>query len=341
MPDARPNLARLLSAAAAVAIAAPALAQEVNIYSSRHYDSDDRLYEAFTEATGISVNRLEGEADELIARMQAEGENSPADVFMTVDAGRIWIADQAGLLQPVLSDVLVERIPEFLRHPDGHWFGISQRARLIFYSKERVENPPLTYEAIAEPQYEDRVCIRSSSNIYNLSLMSAMIHHHGPDAAGEWAEGLLGNLARDPAGGDTDQLTGIVSGECDIAVANSYYFLRALNSEVDGLTGHTDEIGWVFPNQSTTGTHVNVAAVGVAAHAPHRDNAVAFLEFLTTPEAQEFLANQNNEYPAVPGVSLGSGTAELGLFRQDTLNLSVLGENQPEAQRIFNEVGFP
>jgi iron(III) transport system substrate-binding protein len=324
-----------------LALALPALAQEVNIYSSRHYDTDDALYQAFTEATGIKVNRIEGEADELIARIKAEGANSPADIILTVDAGRIWIADEEGLLQPVSSEVLETRLPDHLRHPQGHWFGLSQRARIIFYARDRVENPPQTYEALADPQYEGRICIRSATNIYNLSLMSAMIDHLGEDGARDWATGLLNNLARPPAGGDTDQLKGLVSGECDIAVANTYYFLRALNEQVDGLTGSTDNIGWVWPNQDTTGAHVNIAAAGVAANAPNRDNAVAFLEFLTEEASQIHFANQNYEYPAVPGVPIGEGPASLGEFRADTLNLAILGENQPLAQQIFNEIGFP
>jgi len=341
MQTIRRGYAALIGAGVALALALPAWAQEVNVYSSRHYDTDDALYQQFTEATGITVNRIEGEADELIARIKAEGANSPADIFLTVDAGRIWLADREGLLQPVASEVLETRIPEFLRHPEGHWFGFSQRARLIFYARDRVANPPLTYAALADPAYQGQICIRSASNVYNLSLMSAIIDHEGEDAARDWAKGLLDNLARPPAGGDTDQLLGLVSGECDIAVANSYYFLRAVTSEVEGLTGKTDAIGWVFPNQSTTGAHVNIAAAGVAVNAPNKENAVKFLEFLTTPEAQQHFAEQNNEYPAVPGVPLSEGPAHLGLFRQDTLNLKVLGENQPKAQAIFNEIGFP
>jgi len=334
------TLAALLGTAIAASTLTAAQAQEVNIYSSRHYDNDEELYAGFTEATGIAVNRIEGDADELIARMQAEGANSPADVFLTVDAGRIWLADQAGLLQPVDSEVLNARIPAHLRHPDGHWFGISQRARIIFYNAETVENPPLTYEDLADPQYEGMVCIRSGTNIYNLSLLSSIIDANGEEAAREWAAAVRGNMARDPAGGDTDQLKGIVSGECDIAVTNTYYFLRALDGGVDGLSGSTDMIGWVFPNQSDRGAHVNVAAAGVAVNAPNQEEAVAFLEYLTTPEAQAYFANMNNEYAAVPGVGLAENPASLGLFRSDDLNLSVLGENQPLAQTIFNEVGW-
>ncbi|MGY3439309.1 MULTISPECIES: extracellular solute-binding protein [unclassified Marinovum] len=313
---------------------------EVNIYSSRHYDKDDALYEAFTDKTGIAVNRIEASADELLARLTAEGVNSPADVFLTVDAGRIWRADEAGLLQAVESDTLNQRIPAHLRHPEGNWFGFSQRARIIFYDKNDVTDPPQTYEDLADPAYEGQICIRSSSNVYNQSLMASMIDAHGEEAAKEWAAGVVSNMARDPQGGDTDQLRGIVSGECEIVVANTYYFLRALEGGVDGLSESIDSIGWVFPNQSDRGAHVNVAAAGVAAHAPNVDNAVAFLEYLATDEAQSFFANQNNEYAAVPGIALAEIPARLGLFRSDGLNLAVLGEQNPTAQKLFNEAGW-
>ncbi len=337
-----PRILAVLAAGVSFGLAAGAMAQEVNIYSSRHYDNDEQLYQMFTDATGIEVNLIEGSADELIARMKAEGVNSPADVFITVDAGRIWLADREGLLQPAGSQELDARVPEHLRHPDGHWYGISERARLIFYNKDRLETPPQTYEALADPEYKGKVCIRSSSNMYNLSLMSAIIEHDGPEAAKAWAQGVLDNLARQPEGGDTDQLKGLVSGACDVAVANSYYFARAKAEPVEGLSAEQiGEIGFVTPNQDTTGTHVNVAAAGVAAHAPHKDAAVAFLEYLTTDEAQEFFANQNHEFPVVEGVELGPIAGEYGDFKRDTLNLTVLGTNQPQAQEIFNEVGFP
>lgn len=330
----------LLLGATILASTATAYAQEVNIYSSRHYDGDEQLYQGFTDATGITVNRIEGNADELLARMQAEGDNSPADVILTVDAGRIWRADEAGLLQPVVSDYLDERIPAHLQHPENHWFGFSQRVRVIFYDKDDVANPPQTYEDLASPEYEGMICIRSSSNVYNQSLLASIIDADGEDAAAEWASGIVSNMARAPQGGDTDQLRGIVSGECDIAVANTYYFLRALDGGVDGLSGETDGIGWVFPNQSDRGTHVNVAAAGVAAHAPNQENAVAFLEYLATDEAQSYFANQNNEYSAVPGLPMSANSASMGLFLMDDLNLSVLGENTPLAQQVFNQAGW-
>mgnify|MGYP005850522153 CR=1 FL=1 len=335
------KLKTLLHSVAAIAVATPALA-EVNIYSSRHYDSDDVLFERFEEETGITVNRIEGKSDELIARMQAEGANSPADIFLTVDAGRMWRADQAGLLAPVDSEVLDARIPDFLSHPNGHWFGMSQRARIIFYSKERVKNPPQTYEALADDAYDGQICIRSSTNVYNQSLLASIIEVHGEKAAQDWAAGVRENMARDPQGGDTDQLRGILSGECDIAVTNTYYYLRGVMSDVDGLTGRTDELAWVWPNQNGRGAHTNVAAMALTANAPHPDDAVAFMEFMTSDFAQNHFASQNNEYPAVPGVPLNEAVAQLGFFIPDnTTGAASYGENAPKAQEIFNAVDWP
>ncbi|MEO1331019.1 MAG: Fe(3+) ABC transporter substrate-binding protein [Pseudomonadota bacterium] len=342
-------LTKHLRQAAAIALAATALGAspiaasaqgELNLYSSRHYDTDERLYSGFEEATGIKINRIEAGADELIERIRAEGANSPADVLLTVDAGRIWRADQAGLLAPIESETLNTRIPQHLRHPGGHWFGFSQRARIIFYDPERVPNPPRTYEALADPQYKGLVCARSSSNIYMLSLMASIIAHKGEEAATAWGEGLLANLARDPQGGDTDQLRGIVSGECGIALSNTYYFARALRTEVDGLSDGIDKIAWTFPNQSDRGAHVNISVGGVVKTAPNRENAIKFLEYLTSREAQEYFSAGNDEYPAVPGVGLSPSVAELGLFRQDPINLAAYGENQAKAQAIYDVIGY-
>lgn len=341
MPTTRTHRRLLIALALSTLIAAPAAAQGVvNLYSSRHYDTDERLYSDFTAATGIEVNRIEAGADELIERMRAEGANSPADILITVDAGRMWRAKQAGLLQPVDSAVLERRIPAHLQDPDNQWFAFSQRARVIFYDKARVDAPPLTYADLADPKFKGMVCTRSASNIYSLSLLAAQIEHLGPEGAQTWAEGLWSNRARDPNGGDTDQLRAIVSGECAISVSNTYYFARALRTEVSGLSSDTARIGWVFPDQSGAGTHVNVSAAGVAANAPNRDNAVKFLEYLASDQAQEYFSAGNDEYPAVSGVALSPSVAQLGLFRADNLNLALLGENQPRAQMIYDAIGF-
>lgn len=341
-PFARLAFARLaLACALAAAVAAPATADGVvNLYSARHYDTDEALYAEFEKATGITVNRIEADAEELFERIKAEGANSPADVFLTVDAGRIARAADAGLFAPVDSETLDRRIPAYLRHPDNLWFSFSQRVRMIFFDRETVDRPPQTYEDLADPRYRGMICIRSSSNIYNLSLMASMIAHHGEAAAKQWAEGLKANLARAPKGGDTDQLKGVVSGECPIAVANHYYFLRGLTGDVSGLTEGIARIGWVFPNQGDRGAHVNVSGAGVLKTAPNRDNAMKFLEYLASDSAQRYFAAGNFEFPAVPGVALGEDVARLGMFRADGLNLAALGDNQAAATRIFDEVGF-
>ena len=329
------------AALALALVAAPAAAQEVNVYSSRHYDTDDALFEEFTKQTGITVNRVEAKADELIARLQAEGDNSPADVFIAVDAGRLGRAEAAGILQPFQSDLVDRRVPAHLRDTDNLWFGVSQRARIIFYAKDRVDTPPLTYEDLTNPEWKGRICIRSSSNIYNQSLLASLIEAHGEEKARDWAAGMVANMARSPQGGDTDQLRGVVSGECDIAVGNHYYFLRGYDKDVEGLTSGIDNIGWVWPNQDGRGAHMNLAGAAMTAHAPNPEQATALLEFLVGDYAQHHFASQNNEYPSVSGVGLDKDTARLGIFIPDsTTNASVFGDNAGTAQTIFNEVGW-
>jgi iron(III) transport system substrate-binding protein len=314
---------------------------EVNLYSSRHYDTDERLYSDFTEATGITINRIEGNADELIARMQAEGANSPADILLTVDTSRLERAKAAGVLQSIDSDVLEKRIPDSLQDDDNQWFGFSQRARIIFYDKTDVENPPLDYVSLADPQYKGMVCHRSSTNVYTQTLLSAVIENHGEEAAKAWAQGVVDNFARDPQGGDTDQLLGLVSGECDISISNTYYFSRALRVDVEGLSeADRANIGWVFPAQNAEGAHMNLSGGGVAAHAPNRENAIKFLEYLSSDQAQQYFSAGNDEYPAVPGVGLSPSVAALGMFRPDDVDLSEVAQNLATAQKIFNEVGW-
>jgi len=331
-----------VTATAAFAATPVLAAGELNLYSSRHYDTDERLYSNFEEQTGIKINRIEDGADKLIERIKAEGANSPADVLLTVDAGRLWRADQAGLFQPVESEILETRIPDNLRHPDGHWHGLSQRIRVIFYDKSKVDPADIqTYEDLADPKLEGLVCTRSSGNIYMLSLMASIIEAQGEEAAKEWAEGVYANRARDPQGGDTDQLRGIASGECAIALSNTYYFARALRKDVSGLDEEAiDNIGVVFPNQEGRGAHANISGAGVIATAPNRENAIKFIEYLASDEAQEYFSAGNDEYPVVPGVALSDSVAELGLFKADEVNLNALGVNQPAAQRIYDQVGY-
>ncbi|MEM8538806.1 MAG: extracellular solute-binding protein [Pseudomonadota bacterium] len=335
-------IAVLACATAATGIASSAVAEgELNLYSSRHYDTDERLYSDFTDATGITINRIEGNADELIARMEAEGANSPADVLLTVDTSRLERAKAAGVLQSIESDVLEARLPENLQDEDNQWFGFSQRARIIFYDKTDVETPPMTYVDLADPAYEGMVCHRSSTNVYSQTLLSAVIENYGEEAATAWAQGVVNNFARDPQGGDTDQLRGLVSGECDISISNTYYFARALRKDVDGLNAEAlANIGWVFPAQNAEGAHMNLSGGGVAANAPNRDNAILFLEYLASDQAQQYFSAGNDEYPAVPGVGLSASVATLGLFRPDAVDLTEVAQNVGAAQEIFNTVGW-
>lgn len=330
-----------MTAAATLLGSAAYAAGELNLYSSRHYDTDERLYSDFEDMTGITINRIEGNADELIARMQAEGVNSPADILLTVDTSRLERAKAAGVLQSVDSAVLEARIPGYLQDADNQWFGFSQRARIIFYDKADVAEPPMSYVALADPKYKGQVCHRSSTNVYSQTLLSAIIENHGEEAAKEWAAGFVENFARDPQGGDTDQLRGLVSGECDISISNTYYFARALRKDVSGL-GDDDlgNIGWVFPSQDAEGAHMNLSGGGVAANAPNLENAVKFMEYLASDQAQQYFSAGNDEYPAVPGVGLSPSVAALGMFKPDDVDLSAVAKNVPVAQKIFNEAGW-
>ncbi|MDT8895545.1 Fe(3+) ABC transporter substrate-binding protein [Halomonas sp. I1] len=331
-------LATLLTGAAFTTHAA---ADELNIYSARHYDSDQALYDAFTEETGIEVNVLEGDSDQLIERIQREGEASPADVMMTVDAGRLWRAEQEDIFASIDSEVLAQRLPDSMRHPEGKWFGFSQRVRAIFYNPDEVDADELNaYEDLADPRYEGQVCIRSSNNIYNQSLLASLIAHHGTEDAEAWAQGVVDNMARDPEGGDTDQIKGVASGECDIAVANHYYYVRLLESDNDADRDVAESVEIMFPNQDGRGAHVNVGGAGVVQNAPNHDNAVRFLEFLASDEAQHGFAAGNYEFPVVQGAEKSDVLESWGDFKKDQLNISELGENNPEAIKIFDRVGW-
>ena len=323
-------------------VTAHAQEKQLNLYSSRHYQTDEALYADFTRQTGIKINRIEGSEDALLERLKNEGRNSPADVLLTVDVARLWRAQQMDLLQPVSSSVLDQRIPAHLREPGGHWFGFSKRARVIVYNKQLVDPATVqNYEDLAAPAMKGKVCTRSLSHVYNLSLMSALIDHLGQDKAQDWARGIKANLARDPKGGDTDQILSVAAGECQVAISNTYYYVRLASSKKPDDRAAAAKVGVIFPNQKSFGTHINISGGGILRHAPNRENALRFLEYLAGDSAQSYFANGNNEWPAVPTVKLqNAALAQLGTFREDVLNVGMLGQNQPYAQKAFNIVGL-
>jgi len=332
----------ILTLSLAGLVAGNALAQELNLYSSRHYQTDEALYSGFTKATGIKLNRIEAGEDPLIARIKNEGASSPADVLVTVDAGRLWRAEQMGLFQPIESKVLADRLPANMIASGNQWFGFSARARVIVYNKLTVNPADVqNYEDLANPKLKGKVCTRSGGHIYNLSLMSALIEHNGEAKAEQWAKGVVDNFARAPKGGDTDQIKAVASGECGVAISNSYYYVRLMKSNKPEDQKVIAATGLIWPNQKTTGTHMNVSGAGVIKTAPNKAAAIKFLEYLASNEAQSYFANGNNEWPVVKGAPLNNkALASLGTFKMDALNISVLGKNQPTAQKIFDRVGY-
>jgi iron(III) transport system substrate-binding protein len=315
-------------------------AEVVNVYSARHYDTDDRIYEGFTSETGIEVKLIEGPSGSLLERLKREGRRSPADVFVTVDAGRLFQAEQQGVFQSVESEILSQRIPAHLRHPEGLWFGLTKRARIILRSRDRVNPGEITsYEDLAKPEWKGRVLIRSSSNVYNQSLVGSIIEAHGQDAAEVWCRGLVANLGRKPQGGDRDQIKGVAAGEGDVAVANSYYFARMLNGTAEEKAAAA-KVAVVFPNQNDRGTHVNLSGIGVTANAPNKTNAVKFIEYLTGDVAQEIFASGNNEYPVVSSAESVPVLKSFGEFREDQVNAAAFGRNNPTAVEIMDRAGW-
>lgn len=317
-----------------------ASANELNLYSSRHYQTDEQLYSNFTAQTGIKINRIEAAEDPLIERIRTEGAQSPADVLITVDAGRLWRAQQLGLFQPVKSAVLDSRIPASFREPTGLWYGFSMRARVIAYDKARVNPAEIpTYESLADPKWKGKICVRSSSHIYNLSLLAAMIEKAGEAKATEWAQGVKTNLAREPKGGDTDQIKAIAAGECEVALVNHYYYARLARSSKADEQAIAQKVGVLFPNKLAGGTHVNISGAGVLKNAPNKANAVKFLEYLASDDAQRYFADGNNEWPVVPTVTVSNpALTAMGVLQYDATNISALGRNQPLAQKIYDKV---
>jgi iron(III) transport system substrate-binding protein len=336
------RLVPLVAALAAVAAPARGLAEdkELNLYSARHYQTDEKLYSDFTEHTGIKVNRIEGKEDELLERIKNEGKNSPADVFITVDAARLGQADALGLFAPVRSKVLEERIPAHLR--TDTWIAFSTRARVIVYDRANLKASDVqTYQDLASPKLKGKVCVRSGSHPYNLSLGSAMIAHVGEAKTEQWATGLVANFARAPKGGDTDQIRSVGAGECQVALANTYYLARLIRSSKAEDLELMKRVGVVFPDQNGFGTHVNVSGGGVLKTAPHRDAAVKFLEYLASDGAQAYFADGNNEWPVVKTAKVNNPALdEMGTFKADQLNVAELSKNTALAQKIFDRAGW-
>jgi len=317
------------------------VAEQVNIYSARKEALIKPILTTFTEKTGIKTNLITGKADALLTRLRLEGKASPADVFITVDAGRLYRAKQAGVLQPINSDLLTAVIPVHLRDKDNHWFGLSQRARPIFYAKGRVKPEELsTYEALADKQWGGRICMRSSNNVYNQSLVASMMEATGVKNTQRWVAALVNNLAKPPAGGDVDQLKALAAGVCDVTIANTYYFGRLMNSRRSGERQLTQKIGLFWPNQNDRGVHVNVSGAGVTAHAKNKQSAVALIEFLASPEAQVWYSAVNNEYPVVNDVEVSSTLNAWGDFKQDSISLGLLGENNRAAVELMDRAGW-
>ncbi len=314
--------------------------QTLNLYSARHYQADEALYENFTRQTGIRINRIEGKAHELIERIRNEGANSPADVFISVDAASLAVADAWGILAPLRSPVLEARIPAHLRSET--WFAFSTRARMIIFNRRKLkaEDVP-TYESLADPKFKGMYCSTPGGHVYNLTLVASQIAHRGEAATESWAQGLVANLARTPRGGDIDQIKSVASGECALAVSNSYYLARMMASDRVEERNLVRRIGVVWPNQASYGAHINISGGGMVKTTRHREAAVRFLEYLASDEAQRYFANGNNEWPAVPTVKVSNAElAELGSFKPDTTSLLNVARQLPAAQKLLDRVGY-
>ncbi len=351
----RSRLITLLAAAAAVTAAACSPAADkaedgladtsaetkvVNVYSSRHYDSDTAVFAAFTAKTGIEVRVVQAEGNQLLERLKAEGEYANADVVITVDAGNLDRLVEANLLQPATSPAL-DAVPAQFRDPQNRWFGFLKRARVLIYAKGVVDPAQLTsMDTLATPAFKGKVCARTSTNLYNLSMMAARIEREGPEKALVWARGVAGNFARQPQGSDSDQLRAVAAGQCQVAIANHYYLVRFRRSEDPADRAVSEKLGIVLPDQGGAGTHVNISGAGLAVHARNRANAIKLIEFLTTAEAQQVMSDKNNELPVATGVTLSPELAALGAFKEEVVDYGTFGARQPEAQRIFDEAGW-
>ncbi len=315
--------------------------QEVNIYTARHYEADEAIYEKFTEETGIKVNVVKGEAEELIERLKREGESTQADLFVTVDGGVLAHAKQNDIFQPVTSETIDKNVPENLRDADNNWIGLATRARVIAYSKERVSPEELsTYEDLTNEKWKGRLLVRSSTSLYNQSLLASFIELNGEAEAEKWAQGMVNNFARQPDGGDRDQAKAIAAGTGDVAIMNTYYVGLLANSEDPEEVKVAENLGVFFPNQETTGTHVNISGIGLTKHSKNKENATKLIEYVTSVEAQEFLSANNYEYPVNPEAKKADLLESWGEFKMQELNFDTLGEHNKKAIEIFNKTGW-
>lgn len=316
-------------------------ADEVNIYSARQEALFKPLLDIYTKDTGVKINLVSGDADALIKRLELEGDNSPADLLLTVDVARLYRAKAAGLLQPVQSEVLASTIPASYRDSEGYWYGLSVRARVIVYAKDRINPTELsTYESLADPKWKRQVCVRSSSNVYNQSLVASMVVHEGVDRTENWVKGLVANFAREPKGGDRDQISAVAAGQCSLALVNTYYLAGMLKSEIEAEVAVANKVQLFWPNQDGRGTHVNISGAGITKAAKHREAAVAFLEFLVGRKAQEWYAEHNDEFPVRTDVPLSATLQQWGGFKADQVALDQFGIHNAEAVRLMDRAGW-
>ena len=325
----------------ALLASANVLAEEVNVYSAREEQLIKPLLDAFSKDTGIKVNLVTGDDDPLLERLKREGANSPADVLITADAGRLYRATQNGSLQAIQSAKLNQAVPANLRDPENRWFGLTYRARVIFYNKDKVKpNELSTYEALADPQWQGRVCVRSSNSIYNQSLLASMIQADGAAQAENWAKGLVNNFARAPAGGDRDQIKAVAAGQCDVALANTYYYAQMLYGKDTAQKAAASKVGLFWPNQNNRGTHINISGAGVTTSAKNKENAIKLLEYMVLDDAQRWYSSTNGEFPVKPGTTASPELQSWGNFKRDPVNLSVLGKNNAQAVMLMDKAGW-
>ncbi len=325
----------------ALLASANVLAEEVNVYSAREEQLIKPLLDAFSKDTGIKVNLVTGDDDPLLERLKREGANSPADVLITADAGRLYRATQNGSLQAIQSAKLNQAVPANLRDPENRWFGLTYRARVIFYNKDKVKpNELSTYEALADPQWQGRVCVRSSNSIYNQSLLASMIQADGAAQAENWAKGLVNNFARAPAGGDRDQIKAVAAGQCDVALANTYYYAQMLYGKDTAQKAAASKVGLFWPNQNNRGTHINISGAGVTTSAKNKENAIKLLEYMVLDDAQRWYSTTNGEFPVKPGTTASPELQSWGNFKRDPVNLSVLGKNNAQALMLMDKAGW-